>query len=348
MTREATRIIHPNALEFATGMKPITELTGAVEHVQWMGMGAGHADLLLVAPATANTISKMALGIDDSPVTTFFSTGATKVPTLVAPAMHETMSESPFLQENVARLRRAGVQLVDPVMEEGKAKLAEPETIAEHAIRLLGPGTLRGKRVLVINGATQEPIDDMRVVSNRSTGALGAALARQAWLLGADVEHWFGHGEAAPPPHAPVTRFSSVEDLLRLAPRASGFDVILVPAAISDYAPERHKGKIPSSAGDLTLRLKPLPKVIDELRKHAKGLLVPFKAESGVTEAQLIERARQSQRERGAPFVVANLLADVKLGETRVLLVDAKSATPVEGTKDEVARAIMERIGSLG
>jgi phosphopantothenoylcysteine decarboxylase/phosphopantothenate--cysteine ligase len=344
MTREATRIVHPNALEFATGVEPIVELSGAVEHVQLMGSDAGGADLLLVAPCTANTLSKMAHGIDDSPVTTFFSTGALRIPTLVAPAMHETMQAHPFLVENEQRLRRAGVRFVEPTVAEGKAKLAEPETIVEHVLRLLGPRSLEGKRVLVIAGATQEPIDDMRVVSNRSSGATGVALAREAWRAGADAELWAAHVEVALPDHVPTKRFGSVEDLLALAPQAKGFDAVLVPAALSDYAPEPREGKVPSDRGDLTLRLKALPKALDELRKHAAGALVPFKAEARVTEVELVERARASLRKRGAPFVVANLLSEVSAERARVLLVDERSATPVEGTKDEVARAVVERL----
>jgi phosphopantothenoylcysteine decarboxylase/phosphopantothenate--cysteine ligase len=344
MTREATRIVHPNALEFATGVEPIVELSGAVEHVQLMGSDAGGADLLLVAPCTANTLSKMAHGIDDSPVTTFFSTGALRIPTLVAPAMHETMQAHPFLVENEQRLRRAGVRFVEPTVAEGKAKLAEPETIVEHVLRLLGPRSLEGKRVLVIAGATQEPIDDMRVVSNRSSGATGVALAREAWRAGADAELWAAHVEVALPDHVPTKRFGSVEDLLALAPQAKGFDAVLVPAALSDYAPEPREGKVPSDRGDLTLRLKALPKALDELRKHAAGVLVPFKAEARVTEVELVERARASLRKRGAPFVVANLLSEVSAERARVLLVDERSATPVEGTKDEVARAVVERL----
>jgi phosphopantothenoylcysteine decarboxylase/phosphopantothenate--cysteine ligase len=346
MTREAQRIVHANALEFATGVKPIVELTGAVEHVALMGTGAGRADLLLVAPATGNTISKMAHGIDDSPVTTFFATGIATTPVLVAPAMHETMHDNPFLVENIARLAKAGVQFVEPVMEEGKAKLAEPETIVEHVLRALGSGLLKGKRVLVVNGATQEPIDDMRVVSNRSTGRTGVALAREAWRLGADVELWHAHGEATLPAHVRTRRFSTVDELLAMAPDARAFDAILVPAALSDYGPERRAvGKIPSRGGDMELRLRALPKALEALRKHCPGgALVPFKAESGVGEDEFVSRARASASRVRAAFVVANRLDHVGADRTRALLVDATSATPVEGTKDAVARLVLERL----
>lgn len=343
MTREATRILHPNALEFATGLKPITELTGAVEHVQLMGMGEGRADLLLVAPATANTLSKMALGVDDSPVTTFFSTGATRVPTLVAPAMHETMEESPFLRQNIQRLRDAGIKFVDPKMEEGKAKLAEPDDIVEHVMHLVGPRSLAGKRVLVVNGATREPIDAMRVVTNRSSGAMGASLAREAFRHGAVVEHWFAHGDAPIPTHIPTRRFDSVNDLLAMAKDVARFDAVLVPAALSDYAPTPREGKIPTSGGDLKLTLHALPKAVDELRRHARAV-VPFKAEAG---KDVVEKARALLARTGAPFVVANDLRHVTRDRTRAVLVDAESAAPAEGTKDEVARIIVARLARV-
>jgi phosphopantothenoylcysteine decarboxylase/phosphopantothenate--cysteine ligase len=343
MTREATRILHPNALEFATGLKPITELTGAVEHVAYMGVGAHRADLLLVAPCTANTMSKMALGIDDSPVTTFFSTGATRVPTLIAPAMHETMGESPFLQENERRLRAVGVRFVEPKREEGKAKLAEPDEIVEEVLAMLGPRTLAGKRVLVVNGATQEPLDDMRVVSNRSSGRTGAALALHARRLGAHVEHWFGHGDLRELPPVATRRFSTVADLLALAEEAARFDAILVPAAISDYGPARAAGKIPSEKGALDVHLAPLPKVIDTLAKHAR-ILVPFKAEAQADDAELAAKARRTLERTGARFVVANRLDAADPARRRALLVDAASAQTIEGTNDALADAILARL----
>lgn len=343
MSKDAQKIIHPYALEFASGVKPITEITGRVEHVDLLGRGPGKADLLLVAPCTGNTLSKMALGIDDGPVTTFASTGLTTTPTLVCPAMHDSMYDNPFLLENVERLKRAGVHVLDPKLEEGKAKLAEPEDIVEHVLRLLGPGTLRGKRLLVVNGATQEPIDAMRVVSNKSTGRTGAALVREAFRLGADVEHWFGHGEAELP-KVPTRRFSTVADLMALAPEAKGFDAVLVPAALGDFGPAPVMGKISSEGDGLDLHLRPLPKVIHELRKRHAGLLVAFKAESTVTDEALVARARRSLARSGADLVVANRLEDVAPDRHRAFLVDASSAQPLEGAKDDLALAILSRV----
>lgn len=344
MTRDAQKIVHPYALEFATGVRTITQITGQVEHATLMGRGEGKADLLLVAPATGNTISKIALGIDDSPVTTFAATAVAANPVMIAPAMHDTMYGNPVLVANLAKLRTMGVEVLDVLAEESKAKMLEPEAIVEHVLRRLGPRTLAGKRILVVNGATQEPIDAMRVVSNRSSGRMGAALAREAWRLGADVEHWYGHGDLRELPRTPTRRFSSLTDLLALAPHAKGFHAVLLPAAISDFAPDPAKGKLPSEAAVPTLELRSLPKFVVELRKHTEAALVPFKAEAGVDDAQLVEKARRSQAKSGARFVVANLLDHVGRDQTRALLVDASRAVPLEGSKDEVARGILARL----
>ena len=344
MTKDAQKILHPYALEFATGVRPVTEITGQVEHVTYMGRGEGKADLLLIAPATGNTISKMALGIDDSPVTTFFATAAAANPVMVAPAMHDTMYDNPVLVRHLEALRGMGVDVLQSVIEESKAKMMEPEAIVEHVLRRLGPRSLAGKRVLVVNGATAEPIDDMRTLSNRSTGRMGAALAREAWRLGADVEHWLGHNDLRELPRVPTRRFSSLADLDALLPETKAFDAILVPAALSDFAPDAARGKLPSEGAAPTLRLHALPKFVRELRKHSEATLVSFKAESGVDDRALAEKARRSLERNGATFVVANLIENVGRDDARVLLVDAKDVTPLAGTKDEVARGILARL----
>jgi phosphopantothenoylcysteine decarboxylase/phosphopantothenate--cysteine ligase len=349
MTKDAQKIVHPYALEFATGVRPITEITGQVEHVSLLGRGEGKADLFLVAPATGNTISKIALGIDDSPVTTFAATAIAANPIIVAPAMHDTMYDNPTLIANMQKLRGMGIEVLEPLLEESKAKMLEPEAIVEHVLRRLGPRTLAGKRVLVVNGATHEPVDDMRVLSNRSTGRMGAALAREAFRAGADVEHWYGHGDLRELPRVPTRRFSSLHDLLALAPATKQFDAVLVPAALSDFATEPARGKIPSEEAAPVLKLRPLPKFVRALREHTDAALVSFKAEAGVEERDLVEKARRSQEKNGARFVVANLIDNAGSDRARVLLVDAATAATVAGTKDEVARAILKRLaGVLG
>jgi phosphopantothenoylcysteine decarboxylase/phosphopantothenate--cysteine ligase len=344
MSREATRIVHPNALEFATGRTPVTELTGATEHVTLMRAGAG-ADLLLIAPVTANTIGKIVHGVDDTPVTTFASVALRSKPVIIAPAMHEAMLENPFVKENVEKLRSAGVEVLESRMEEGKAKLLDVELIVEAVIRRLGDWSLKGKHVLVVAGGTQEPIDAVRSVTNDSTGATGHAIALEAYRRGAKVALWMGRGvDTVLPSDVEVTRFKTTAELLSLAPWAKPFDGVIVPAAISDYAPAPRDGKIPSGERELTLSLKQTPKFVDELRKHFSGRLVVFKAEAGLDRQALEKRARETLERTKAVLAVANDVSDVKPDTTKALLVEKGSSTEFSGTKEQLAGLILDRL----
>ena len=150
--------IHPNALEYATGHPVVTEITGSMEYLQMCGHD-GEADLLLIAPATANTLGKVANGIDDSTVTTYATNAlGSGIPVLVAPAAHESMMDNPAVAANLRRLKEIGVEIVEPTREEGKAKMADPETVTARVIRRLGPRDLAGVHVLVVTGATVEPM----------------------------------------------------------------------------------------------------------------------------------------------------------------------------------------------
>ncbi|MDX1611795.1 MAG: bifunctional phosphopantothenoylcysteine decarboxylase/phosphopantothenate--cysteine ligase CoaBC, partial [Candidatus Thermoplasmatota archaeon] len=243
MSKAATELLHPNALAWACGREPVTQLTGEVEHL----MGAdGRVDAVLLAPATANSIAKVALAIDDTPVTSLVGTSIGQVPVVIAPAMHQEMLTNPKTAEHLEALEARGVDLVWPVLEENEAKLASIEAMVEHVIRALGERPLEGQRVLVINGSTIEPLDQMRVVTNKSTGRTGMALAREAFRMGADVTLWFGHGHCEVPTHIPMERFVTVSDLVELAPDAQGYDWVLLPAAISDFRSKPQEGKIPS------------------------------------------------------------------------------------------------------
>ncbi|EQD48900.1 bifunctional phosphopantothenoylcysteine decarboxylase/phosphopantothenate synthase, partial [mine drainage metagenome] len=205
MSPEATRIITPESLEFATGHPPILQLSGSVEHVSLLGPGEGRADLYLIAPATANTLGKIAHGIDDTPVTTFASVAlGGGVPLLVAPAMHAHMGKSPAVTENLALLQRWGVEVIAPQAAEGEEKLASPEEVAAAVLRRLSDSAWSGRTVTVIGGGSREPIDSVRSITNESTGDTAVALASQAHLRGARVELWLGAHTARVPPYLRV------------------------------------------------------------------------------------------------------------------------------------------------
>ncbi len=358
MTDAATRILHPDALEFATGRKPITRLTGAVEHVALLGDVPGRADLLLIAPATANTVAKMALGIDDSPVTTCATVAfGTGVPVVVAAAMHEAMMQHPIVAEHAVVLtERLGVTWIEPLREEKKAKLADVDSIVEAVIHRLAvgghpPGLLAGKRALVISGSTAEPVDPVRVLTNRSSGRTGHVVATELRRLGAEVTLWEGH-TTEPLPDAlasSAVRFSTHADLMRLvkAAKLAGYHQVWMPAAVNDYAPVASKGKIPSEGGPSELRLKPLGKVIEAVRKKApKAVLVAFKAESDADA--LIPRARERLKRYKARFVVANTDAAFGAESTAAWLVAGKGERLFEGAKDDVFRDIVRAVAEAG
>src|SRR5512136_64658 len=187
MSAAAAGILHPDALTYASGRETLTRLSGWVEHVTYCGDG-GSADLLLIAPCTANTISKIACGIDDTPVTTFATTAlGSGMPVLVVPAMHHSMYRHPAVRENLERIRSWSVGIVDPRVEEGKAKIADNETIVLWCERMILGHPLKGRRVLITSGPCREMVDDVRVLTTRSPGLMGPALALEAFRLGADV-----------------------------------------------------------------------------------------------------------------------------------------------------------------
>ncbi|MCI4346504.1 MAG: bifunctional phosphopantothenoylcysteine decarboxylase/phosphopantothenate--cysteine ligase CoaBC [Thermoplasmata archaeon] len=308
LSSEATRLLTPEAVEFATGHPPITTLTGAVEHVTHLGPGEGRADLLLLVPATANTIGKIAHGIDDTPVTTFASIAlGGGVPILVAPAMHGEMGRNPAVRESLERLRSFGVGVISPRREEGEEKLPTPEEVAAEVLHRLASGPWAGRRVLVIGGASREPIDDVRSVTNESTGATAVALATEAYYRGAEVSLWLGAAEVPLPSFLPVFRWRSVQELIDQVRGPPGLpaslDAIWVPAALSDFTLTRERGKIESKNREqLNLRLRKAPKVLPVLRENAPlpALLIAFKLASTRTSGELVARARELRKESRA------------------------------------------------
>ncbi len=343
----ATKLIHPDSLGFATGKKPITELTGAVEHVALCGDVEGHADLLLIAPATANTISKIACGIDDTPVTTFATTAlGTGIPLMVVPAMHGTMYHNPAVIRNMERLKKMGVDFIGPRFEEKKAKMADIYEIVSAVVRKIGKRDLEGRKVLVIAGATIEPIDDMRVISNLSSGRTGVELAIEAYERGADVRLLLGRTALSAPEWIETERFTTVQSLIDMLEELD-YDAIIVPAAISDYTPERQKGKIPSGKDELIIRLRPTPKVIEHIRKRYDGVLVAFKAESVDSPEELIKRAERRASEAKIDIIVANRISDVHSKSTKAFIISEKEVLGLEGTKKDLASAILDKVAAI-
>ena len=354
MSPEAMRLVTPETLEFATGHAPITQLTGNVEHVTLLGPGPERADLYLIAPATANTISKVAHGIDDTPVTSCASVAlGGGVPMLIAPAMHSHMGVNPAVKENIEKLRSWGVGIIHGASSEGEEKIATPDEVAAAVLHRLGSEPWAGRRVIVIGGAAREAIDEVRSVTNDSSGTTAVALANQAFYRGAEVELWAGALQVPFPPWIPTSRWRSVDDLLTLA-RNRRADLaraaaVLVPAALSDYTLDRRAGKIASREHEnLTLTLRRAPKVLPELRRLAPhpARLIAFKLEPGRTPAQLEELGRRLAQESGADWVVANDVTTMGAPETNALVLPPSGGRHwIRGPKSEFAAKLLDDVG---
>jgi len=355
MTPEAMRIVHPNSMEFAAGRPPITEITGQVEHVVLCGDPETAVDLVLIAPSTANTISKIACGIDDTSVTTFATTAlGTGIPLLICPSMHGTMYDHKILKENMYKLKLMGVGFIDPAVSEGKAKMPSREMIVEHVIRTLSryeQDRLVRKKVLIIGGSTAQPVDEMRVITNRSSGKTAIALAVEAFRKGADIELWYGSSPTPIPEWIErYDRFTTIDELVSLVREANfDHDVIIICAAISDYSPEKQEGKIASGMEELTLTMTPTPKIIEMIRARAGDtLLVGFKAETGIGEEVLVQRADERMRQIGCELMVANLLEDVGEEITRAFVLDdTGDVGEVSGSRAEVASSLLDVISNI-
>ncbi len=336
MTEAATRIIHPDALTCATGNDAITALSGHVEHVTFCGDG-GSADLLLIAPCTANTLCKIAQGIDDTPVTTFATTAlGAGMPVVVAPAMHESMYRHPGVSECIRRLSSWKVTVIPPRREEGKAKIADIDEIVLWCCRALPGSPLAGKHVLITSGPCREPVDDIRVLTTRSTGRMGRELALQAFRLGAEVT--VVHAGTIPcVRNIPIETAGEMHDAVHRICAERIPDIYISAAAISDYAPEPYRGKL-RSGQTLSIPLHPLPKLIDEVCRRYNTSVIAFKVG---------EEGADTLIAKGADLVVINGPESMGSDTTDAIISGAGGREQIRGTKRELAARIWERIRTL-
>jgi len=244
MSPAATNIVHPWAVDFATDEPVVTEITGSVEHVELCGR-EGWADVLLLAPATANTAGKIASAVDDTPVTTCATTAlGADVPVVMAPAMHEPMYDHPGVLDALDRLEGWGVTFADPRVEEGKAKIAAEADIVTEVARATTPQTLSGTHVVVTAGATKERIDPIRILTNRASGKTGRAVARALYVRGAKVT-LVQDGDSVP--YAEVVTVETADEMIDACRRrAATADALLSAAAISDFTADAVDEKIRS------------------------------------------------------------------------------------------------------
>ncbi|MCK4811062.1 MAG: bifunctional phosphopantothenoylcysteine decarboxylase/phosphopantothenate--cysteine ligase CoaBC [Methanosarcinales archaeon] len=355
MTESAQRIIHPDAIECATGRRPITQWTGKVSWVEYCGGsgvdGGGNssgsaADLLLIAPCTASTIGKIAHAIPDTLVSIFATTAiGAGVPVVIAPAMHGSMY-SPLVRGNIDVLRSHGVVVTGPVIEEGKAKIAETRDIVRWVERALGDASLAGRRVLITGGATAEPIDPVRMITSRASGRMGIALAHEAFRRGADVTlvHRGNVGFSGISEIYVETAREMTEAVLGELEADGGYDLLISAAAISDYTLDPSAGKIPSGS-QLTLTLRPTEKLLEAVRdRHPDLVVVGFKLETDGGDA-LTLRAKEAMDRYGLATIVANNVENMGGDEGEVWIISKNNEIcHVRGTKDVVAGAIFDHV----
>lgn len=312
MSKAAQEILHPYLMEWATGNAVITKLTGQIEHVTLAGKHKDHVDLVMIAPATANTIGKVANGIDDTPVTTTVSSAiGAGIPLIIVPAMHESMYDHPAVIENIEKLKDFGVIVVSPRMEEAKAKIPTVSTIVDYVLSALGPKDLEGKHFVVTAGPTRGWIDRVRFITNPSTGKMGIAIVQELLSRGAEVSLIVGPISESVPAQAVVNRVTTSQEMMdtvlnELSKKKT--DVFVSAAAVLDYEPsEKEDSKIASGVEDLSVELVPTKKIIEAARKKQKDLfIVGFKVESGVSDKELDTRARAKIKAGTCDLVVAN------------------------------------------
>jgi len=305
----ATKLVRPDYFKWATGNPVITKLTGDLEHIEIADYK--RSDLIIVYPGTANTLGKLANGIDDTPVSTVLTVAfGSGIPIVIGLAMHEAMYYNKAVKKNIDFLK-GKVDFVSPVMIEGKAKAAEPEDVLEFVLKKFGfSSILHKKRILMTAGPTVEYIDPVRVVTNLSTGRMGVLLASELVSAGAKVTLVYGPGTAVPPSGAKVIPVKTSKEMFDAVKKEmkKKFDIVILAAAASDYTVQNYSSsKIKSSQKSLQIKLKQAPKIIDYIKKWQKDVfLVGFKAETNLSKKKLEESARKKLRVTKADLMIAN------------------------------------------
>jgi phosphopantothenoylcysteine decarboxylase / phosphopantothenate---cysteine ligase len=352
---EVTPVLTPDAERFVTAHT--FEALARREAARDLYPHLVDADLLVIAPLSANTLAKLAHGLADNVLTQ--AALAVRAPILVAPAMNVRMWEHPATQDNLRALQERGVHVIGPEEgelaegEHGAGRMSEPEAIFARCLELLGAaGPLRGKRVLVSAGGTREPLDSVRFVGNRSSGKMGVALAREARRRGADVTLVASNLAVSPPEGVEVVEAPAAADLAREVLARDDADVVVMAAAVADYTPaEAAAGKRPKGSAVWTVELEPTEDVLAELghRRRNGQVLVGFAADEG--EGGLARARTKLTNKRGNLFVYndvsrSDIGFDSDWNEV-VLITEAGERAVSRRSKEECAVAILDEVEAL-
>ena len=361
MTASATKFVGPLTFEAITQRRVITDQfePGANADIEHIAL-ASTIDLLLIAPATANIIAKLANGIADDFLSTLYI--ATRAPVLVAPAMNTNMFANEAVRRNLDALAARGVGFVEPGEGYlacgwiGKGRLAEPDEIVAACEAVLRPqGALKGKRVLVTAGPTYEDLDPVRYIGNRSSGRMGFAIAGEATRRGAEVTLIAGPTSGEPPRVDELVRVRSASEMhAAVVARVDAVDVAVLAAAVADYAPaDRAPQKISKGDDTLSITLRKTPDILAELgaRRLASGrgpLLVGFAAET----EDVVPRATAKRERKHADLIVANDVSrsdagfEVDTNAVTIVGPNGAESLPLQA-KTRVAAAILDRVEAL-
>ena len=356
VSKNALKIVTLTSLKWASGVSPVTEISGDLEHIAYAGLKEQKADLIIVYPCSAATLSKISLGILDNTVSLFVGTALglinNPIPVLLFPAMHEAMYVNPSIQSNIERLRNMGIHVIPPLLVEEKAKVANEGQVLLYVTKLLTPQTLDNSRVLVTAGPNHEPIDSVRFITTLSSGKMGFCVGQAAWESGASTTIIAGPNKLSLLPEVSVRSGITAKDMHDLILEQKNPDLIFLAAAMSDFvAEEKLSGKTPSN-NNINVTLVPVEKTSKSIRGHfPKALIVLFKAEFGVSTEELCERAYLLLQKSKADFIVANHLHKENEGfesnYNHVYLINsAKEIVEFQGKKIDIARKLIVHCSS--
>ncbi len=311
MTQAGANFITPLTMETLSENEVVTEMFPQHRMVGTRHINLAHwADLVLVAPATYNLIGKISSGMADDILTTVIS--STKAPVLLAPAMNVNMYENPVCQQNIEKLKKLGYRFIEPGIgnlacgDVGRGRMAEPEEIQNEVIKMLvEKKDLTGKSILITASRTEEPIDAVRFLSNRSSGKMGYAIAEEAFRRGAKVTLISGPTNLFPSPGINLVKIRTTQEMYKAVQKNFGkSDVLIMTAAVSDFAPQKiSRGKIKKEDAELDLKLKPTPDILKEMGKRkGKKVLVGFAVE---TENE-IKNAKLKLKEKNLDLIAVN------------------------------------------
>ncbi len=335
MTQNATNFINPITLETLTQNKCLIDTFDrnfqySVEHVAL----AKQADVVLIAPASANVIGKIANGIADDMLTT--TVMACPCKKMISPAMNHNMLHNPIVHDNIEKLRKFGYEIIEPAAgmlangDSGDGRMPEPEELLEYILREIAfEKDLLGKRVLVTAGATREAIDPVRFITNHSSGKMGFAMAKAAMLRGAEVTLVAAHAEAAPPPFVKIVPVVSAQDMFEaVTANSDKYDIIIKAAAVSDYTPaSTADSKLKKSDDDMKIELKRTRDILKYLGEHKREdqFLCGFSMETD----NVIENSRKKLSSKNCDMICANSLRTKGAGfggDTNIITIITKNS----------------------